>query len=100
MKMFLADLEMQMEKYLERFHDIESLNIIMEDFRVKLPERNKSRFKETQKLIGETRKRMEEGIQANEGNEIRFKRELVQEIPKVNAEVTSLQTQLDDPRFA
>ena len=89
-----------MDTMMERFQDIDALNIIMEDFRIKLPERNKSRFKETQKLIIETKKRMEAGIQANEGNEIRFKRELQEELPKIDTEVKRLQNQLADPRFA
>ena len=50
-----------------------------------MPEKNKSKFKETQSLLINTRKKMEEGLEAAEGYEIKFKRELIDvEVPKLN----------------
>ena len=50
-----------------------------------MPEGNKSKFKETQSLLINTRKKMEEGLENGEVEENKFKKQLIDyEIPKIN----------------
>lgn len=50
-----------------------------------MPDKNKSKFKETQTLLINTRKKMEEGLEAGEVEELKFKKQLIDiEIPRLN----------------
>jgi len=57
----------------------------MDEHKIKLPDKNKAKFKETQTLLINTRKKMEEGLEAGEVEEQKFKKILIdQEVPKLN----------------
>ena len=72
----LRDLSERFDSLTEKFQEIEQYNIIIDEHRIKYPEKNKSKYKETSALLINTRKKMEEGIEAGEGQEIKFKKEL------------------------
>lgn len=66
-----------------------------------MPEKNKNKYKETQSLIINTRRKMEEGLEAGEVEELRFKKELIDiEIPKLNKLSQAIINQLKDKMFA
>lgn len=57
----------------------------MDEHKIKLPDKNKAKFKETQALLINTRKKMEEGLEAGEVEELKFKKQLIDvEIPRLN----------------
>ena len=66
-----------------------------------MPERNKTKFKETQTLLINTRKLLQEMEDNSEGEEIRFKKQLLEvEIPKINKQAQILMEQLADECLA
>ena len=65
-----------------------------------MPEKNKKKFKETQSLLINTRKKMEEGLENGEVEELKFKKELIDiEIPKMNKNSKALQELLENPIY-
>ena len=65
-----------------------------------MPEKNKTKFKETQSLLLNTKKKMEEGLENGEVQELKFKKELNDiEIPRMNADCKALCESLDNPSF-
>ena len=71
--------------------EVEQYNIIIDEYIRKHPEKNKNKFKETQQLLMNTRKKMEEGLENGEVEELKFKKELIDvEIPKINNDCKTL----------
>lgn len=62
----LKELSEKFDKITDRFQEIEQYNIIIENHRIKYPEKNKSKFKEVSNLLTNTRKKMEEGLENGE----------------------------------
>jgi hypothetical protein len=57
----------------------------MDEHKIKLPDKNKAKFKETFALLTNTRKKMEEGLESGEVEELKFKKQLIDiEIPRLN----------------
>ena len=83
-----------MDNITTRFDEIQQLQIIISDFKVKMPERNNSRFKETQQYLKVVRAGLEEGLEHGEANEPRYKRDLENEIPLVDDEAKLLDEEL------
>ena len=63
----LRDMSDRFDNIASQFQEIEQYNILIEEHRMKMPEKNKSKFKDTQTLLINTRKRMEDGLEAAEG---------------------------------
>lgn len=73
----------------------------MDEHKIKLPDKNKSKFKETQSLLISTRKKMEEGLESGEVEELKFKKQLIDiEIPKMNKLSKEIIELLSDPVFS
>ena len=97
----LRDLQDRIDTLMEKFQEIEQYNIIIEENRIKYPERNKAKYKETSLLLINTRKKMEEGLEAGEGYEIKFKKELLEiEIPTLGRECAAMTKTLEEAKFA
>ena len=97
----LKGLSERFENLASMFQEIEQYNILIDEHRIKMPEKNKSKFKETQQLLFNTRKKMEEGLEAGEVEEMKFKRELIDtEIPRLNKQSLVLLESMQNPIFA
>ena len=83
-KMYLNSLEERMTDITDAFQVVEQIHIVMDEYRIKLPERNKLKFKDTHQTLKSVRSKLEENLQASESLEIRFKKELEHEVPKLN----------------
>jgi uncharacterized protein YozE (UPF0346 family) len=66
----------RMDNLTTRFDEIQQLSIIIYDYKIKMPERNNIKFKETQSLLKVVRVALEDGLESGEANEQRYKREL------------------------
>lgn len=58
----LNSLSERFDNLASSFQEIEQYNIIMDEHKIKFPDKNKAKFKETQSLLINTRKKMEEGL--------------------------------------
>ena len=81
----LNDLSGRFDNLATQFQEIEQYNILMDEHKIKLPDKNKSKFKETQGFLINTRKEMEKGLENGEVEELKFKKQLIDvEIPRMN----------------
>jgi len=79
------------DKLTEKFQEIEQYNIIIEEHKIKYPDKNKKKFKDVQAKLSNTRKEMEKGLENGEVEELRFKKDLIEtEIPKINKDCATL----------
>jgi hypothetical protein len=83
-----------------KFNDISDIHMIMEEYKIKLPERNNLKFKDTRETLKIVKSKLEEALETGEANEGRFKKELETEIPLVNREAEVLAIKLDDSKLA
>lgn len=93
---YLTKISESIDDYTDRFQAIEQLHMVMDEYKIKLPEKNKSKFKDTHSALKNVRSKLEEGLEAGEANEIRFKRELDLEIPKFNARIENCKKDLQN----
>lgn len=77
------------DEYTDRFQSIEQLKIVMEEHHIKISEKNKSKYKDTHNALKNVRQKLQEGLEAGEANEIRFKKELDKEVPKLENRILS-----------
>lgn len=97
----LNELSGKFDTLTSNFQEIEQYNILMDEHKIKLPDKNKAKFKETFALLTNTRKKMEEGLEAGEVEELKFKKQLIDtEIPKLNKQAKESMELLSDPIFA
>jgi hypothetical protein len=94
---YLWKMDAQIDDYTDRFQQIEQLHIVMDEYKIKLPEKNKSKFKDTHSALKSVRHKLEEGLEAGEANEIRFKKELDREIPKLEHRIEECKSDLANP---
>lgn len=81
----MRDLSERFDILATSFQEIEQYNILMDEHKIKVPDKNKAKFKETQSLLINTRKKMEEGLESGEVEELKFKKLLIDiEIPLLN----------------
>lgn len=59
----LEELNDRFNDFTDKFQVVEQYNILIDEHRIKMPEKNKKKFKETQSLIINTRKKLEEGLE-------------------------------------
>lgn len=73
----------------------------MDEHKIKMPDKNKAKFKETQSLLINTRKKMEEGLEAGEVEELKFKKQLIDiEIPRLNKQSQAIMEELSHAMFS
>jgi len=70
---YLWKLDGSIDDYTDRFQGVEQLHIVMENFHIKIPEKNRSKFKDTHSALKSVRQRLQDGLESGEANEIRFK---------------------------
>ena len=61
----LRELTGRMDHYSSTFHETERLAILMEEHRIKFPERNRNKLRETQSLFLETKKAMVDAFESS-----------------------------------
>jgi transketolase len=89
-----------MDDYSMHFNDVQEMHGIMSDYKIKLPERNNMKFKETMLIIKQVRKKLDDALEAGEANEVKYKKELEKDAPKVDQEAEELTTKLEDEFFS
>ena len=97
---YLWKIDSLMENYTDRFQQVEQLHIVMDEYKIKLPEKNKSKFKDTHTALKSVRNKLEEGLDAGEANEIRFKKELDREIPKLENRIQECQEEINNQKLS
>ena len=96
---YLWKMDSWIDDFTDRFQQIEQLHIVMDEYKVKFPEKNKSKFKDTHAALKSVRTKLEEGLQAGEANEVRFKKELDKEIPKLEQRISAWNSDLNNPEL-
>ena len=84
---YLWKMDGLIDAYTDRFQSIEQLRIVMEEYHIKIPEKNKSKYKDTHSALKNVRQKLQEGLEAGEANEIRFKKALDKEAPKLEKRI-------------
>lgn len=84
---YLWKMDASIDDFTDRFQGIEQLHIVMENYHIKIPEKNKSKFKDTHNALKSVRQKLQEGLESGEANEIRFKKELDKEVPKLEKRI-------------
>lgn len=91
----LRDITEHMDDFTSQFHEAERLLMLMDEHKIRLPERNRTKLRETQALVIDTKKAMVEAFEGSQGYKLSFKRELVEvEIPKLKRKIDELRVQL------
>ena len=85
------------DDFTDRFQGVEQLHIVMENFHIKIPEKNRSKFKDTHSALKSVRQKLQEGLESGEANEIRFKKELDREVPKLEKRIGVCNEELKEP---
>ena len=93
---YLWKIDSLMDDYTDRFQQVEQLHIVMDECKIKLPEKNKSKFKDTHTALKSARNKLQEGLDSGEANEIRFKKELDREIPKLEKRIENCQEEINN----
>lgn len=84
-----------MDEYSTSFHDTERLGILMEEHRIKFPERNRNKLKETQSLMLDTKRGMVEAFESSQKYKLVFRRELCDvEVPLLKMRIEALASEL------
>jgi dynein heavy chain len=94
---YLEELDAKMDSFTDRFQQVEQLHIVMDTNKIKIPEKNNQRFKDTLAALKHVRNKLEECVEAGDANEVRFKKELDNEIPRFQQQIEDIQDQLNDP---
>ncbi len=69
--------------------------MLMDDHKIRLPERNRTKLRETQALVIDTKKAMVDAFEGSQGYKLSFKKELVEvEIPKLKKKIDEMRVQL------
>jgi hypothetical protein len=80
-----------MDDYSSSFHEAERLLMLMEEHKIRLPERNRTKLRETQALVIDTKKAMVDAFEGSQGYKLSFKKELVEvEIPKLRKKIEEM----------
>lgn len=91
----LREITEQMDKYTTDFHEAEQLLQLMDEHKIQNQERNRTKIRETQTLLLETKKAMVEAFESSQQYKLEFKKELIEgEIPKVKRKIDQLREQL------
>ena len=87
----LRDITSNMDDYSSSFHEAERLLMLMEEHKIRLPERNRTKLRETQALVIDTKKAMVDAFEGSQGYKLSFKKELVEvEIPKLRKKIEEM----------
>lgn len=85
---YIRDLTERMDTYNTNFHETERMGLLMDEHKIKFPDRNRNKLKETQSLLIDTKKAMVEAFEGSQQYKLKFKKELVDlEIPKVKIKI-------------
>lgn len=91
----LRELTSRMDEYSTTFHETERLGILMEEHRIKFPERNRNKLKETQGLMLDTKRAMVEAFESSQKYKLVFRRELCDvEVPLLKMRIEALAFEL------
>jgi hypothetical protein len=90
----LRDITEHMDNYSSGFYEAERLNLLLDEHKIKMPERNRTKLKETQALVIDTKKAMVEAFESSQGYKLSFKKELVE------MEIPSLKKKIDEIRLS
>lgn len=63
---YIRDLTERMDVYNTNFYETERMGLLMEEHRIKFPERNRNRLKETQSLLIDTKRAMVEAFEGSQ----------------------------------
>ena len=97
----LTQLEAKFDNFTVDFQEVDQFNNFIEENHIKAPEKLKTKSKETNKLLIETRKKMEEGMQQGEVDRHKYKLELINKtVPMFKSEIEQNLEKLQDSRFA
>ena len=94
---YLWKMDGSIDEFTDRFQSIEQLHNVMEEYSIKIPEKNKSKFKDTYNALKSVRQKLQEGLESGEANEIRFKKELDKEVPKLEKKIEECKDTLTNP---
>ena len=93
----LRDITEHMDDYTSRFYEAERLLVLMDEHKIRLPERNRTKLRETQALVIDTKKAMVEAFEGSQGYKLSFKKELVEvEVPKLKKKIDEMRAQLQE----
>lgn len=80
----LRELTGRMDHYQTQFHEADQFGILMEENLIKFPERNRTKLKETQALLIDTKRTMIEVFESSQSQKTTFKKELIEmEVPLI-----------------
>jgi dynein heavy chain, axonemal len=96
---YLWKMDGLIDEYTDRFQSIEQLKIVMEEHHIKISEKNKAKYKDTHNALKNVRQKLQEGLEAGEANEIRFKKELDKEVPKLEKRILNCKDEMGNERL-
>lgn len=92
-------MDASIDDYTDRFQGVEQIHIVMESYHIKIPEKNKSKFKDTHSALKSVRQKLQDGLEAGEAYEIRFKKELDKEVPKFEKRIDTCKDDIQNPEL-
>jgi hypothetical protein len=87
----LRELTGRMDHYSSYFHETDRIGLLMEEHKIKFPERNRNKLNETQSLLIETKRAMFDAFESSQQHKLTYKKELIEiEIPLVKKKIEEL----------
>jgi hypothetical protein len=87
----MRDITDHLDDSISKFYEAERLLLLIDEHKIKVPERNRTKLRETQALVFDTKKAMLEAFEGSYGYKVSFKKELVEiEIPKLKKKIEEM----------
>lgn len=94
------EIQYKLEDITSQKAEIEELDLIMEEFKIKCPEEIKQQAKDAYNALKTLRTKLEEASSSSDSNFQKFRRELERMEPSINLSIKEMQDQLADVPYA
>lgn len=92
----VADINNKMENISQEKAEIEEMDIIMEEFKIKMREEIKQKAKDAYSQMKSLRQKLDEAVAQSDTNTTRFKKELDRMIPSIDLTLKDVQARLEE----